>query len=121
MYFQTYKVVVAVVVVFLLHHCDSKAPYTPCNESEYELIGSGYCSDHVFLKDGRYPPLLSHANPLFDDDRVQECMNRCLHDNPKCEAFYLKDYELCACAFSNCSSQLGSSSFTSYRIVSNSC
>lgn len=107
----------ALIYLFLLRLCKAKAP---CKESGYELLGPGRCHDYVYLSVGSYPPLLSHSDPLFDDDRVQECMNRCLHENSKCKAFYLKDYEFCACASSNCSSPSGSN-YTSYKVVGGTC
>ena len=48
-------------------------------ESGYAVAGDGHCDDWVYLPEGAYPELLTDSDPLFDEDRIQECMNRCVH------------------------------------------
>jgi hypothetical protein len=49
----------------------------PPSAQNYSRIGTGYCSDWVYLPEGGYPPLLTTTSPLYSADRVRECMNRC--------------------------------------------
>ena len=46
--------------------------------STYTSFGSGMCTDLVSLPEGEYPPLLSNTSELYNSDRNQECMQRCL-------------------------------------------
>ena len=61
----------------------------------YKHLGTGYCSDYVYLpKAGEYPDRLQPGNALHDADPIQECLNRCLHASTDEEdignqAFYL--------------------------------
>ena len=44
----------------------------------YAVAGNGFCKDWVYLPEGGYPELLTITDTLFSEDRVQECMNRCV-------------------------------------------
>ena len=45
----------------------------------YTIAGIGHCKDWVYLPEGGYPQLLDDSKPLYNVDRIQECMNRCVH------------------------------------------
>ena len=69
-----------------------------------------YCGDYVYLPEGSYPALLNVGDELYDSDRKQECLNRCLDaygENPSTigyQAFYVKAHgdDRCACAVGDC-------------------
>lgn len=85
--------------------------------------GDGYCNDYAYLPEGSFPWHLAVTNPLYDSDRVKECMNRCLdaHNTDNAtfadKAFYIRNSDLrCACATGNCTNRtLGA--YTSYAIT----
>jgi hypothetical protein len=99
----------------------------------YALAGNGYCKDWVYLPEGGYPKLLSKSNPLYNEDRIEECMNRCVYAAKqgllgshssghgrtiRNHAFYIGSYQRCACSSGACSIRYGSGYYTSYYIVS---
>ena len=99
----------------------------------YSHLGTGYCSDWVYLPEGAYPDRLNPDDELYDADPVQECLNRCLDAYVEAgtststvdstignQAFYLKSNGRCACATGDCSS-LVSSEYESYAIISCNC
>ena len=44
----------------------------------YAIAGSGWCSDYAYLPEGGYGTRISEENPLHHEDRIRECMNRCI-------------------------------------------
>ena len=97
----------------------------------YVHIGQGFCSDWVYLPIGSYPDHLTPQDPLYDADRLRECMNRCLESshlgtlgaqgertrNISSDAFYvLMPSQKCGCSSGICKTQEPSSVFESYRI-----
>ena len=44
----------------------------------YTIAGSGWCSDYSELPEGGYNTRISNENPLHHEDRIRECMNRCI-------------------------------------------
>jgi hypothetical protein len=88
---------------------DCKSPVTtPLAGSAnltYWSIGAGYCSDWEYLPEGAYPDLLQPSQPLYNADRVEECLNRCVDAYPNTIAFYVKltDGNKCACSSGACS------------------
>ena len=95
----------------------------------YSHLGTGYCSDWVYLPEGGYPGRLNAGDKDYDADPIQECMNRCLGQYEETgerastaggevgnEAFYLKSDDGCACAIGDCSS-LAHSGYESYEII----
>eukprot|EP00493_Phyllostaurus_siculus_P003220 UN03234 len=42
------------------------------------LLGTGWCASWRYLPEGGYPVFLNDSDPLYDADRIRECMNRCL-------------------------------------------
>lgn len=92
---------------------------TPDCVRTYSPLSPGYCDDYVYLSSGSYPDLLDESDPLYDEDRVRECMNRCLDDNPNAKAFFVKyvnNEPRCACAKFYCAERSGSNTYTSYQI-----
>ena len=98
----------------------------------YSHLGTGYCSDWVYLPEGGYPDRLDAGDEDYDADPIQECMNRCLGHYEEIgerastageevgdEAFYLKSDDGCACAIGDCSSlKTGASDgYESYEII----
>ena len=89
------------------------------------MAGYGYCKDYAYLPEGGYPSLLDKSDPLYDEDRIKECMNRCVYALNKEEdtkirdlAFYIRDSDQrCACSSGTCYSRK-SSGYTSYHTVS---
>ena len=102
--------------------------------SNYAPAGKGYCNDWVFLPEGAYPELLNLDHPLYNKDRIQECMNRCvdaakqgLHGYRRSgdttirnSAFYLNSDLRCGCSSGACSTRTtqGYSGYRSYLTVS---
>ena len=66
---------------------------------EYVSVGFGYCqSDIRHLLEANYPSLLSQNRRLYDSDRVQECMNRCMQAYPGTKYFMIRTSDQrCAC------------------------
>jgi len=102
----------------------------------YVHIGKGFCSDWVYLPIGSYPDYLTPQDPLYDADRLRECMNRCLESshlgalgyvgehtrNISSDAFYvLMPSQKCGCSSGICKTQKPSSGFESYRIFQSEC
>ena len=98
-------------------------------ESGYAVAGDGHCDDWVYLPEGAYPELLTDSSPLYNVDRIQECMNRCVnaastgsigsnsHGDPKIRdrAFYIrKSDQQCGCSSGACSTLTPDPSFRSY-------
>ena len=96
------------------------------------MAGTGYCKDYVYLPEGGYPSLLDQLDPLYDKNRIKECMNRCLYASSQGlagskgavdttireHAFYIKQSNQgCACSSGDCSDRT-SSGYTSYYIAS---
>ena len=87
--------------------------------SSYALAGDGYCKDWVYLPEGGYPALLSTSASLYNKDRIEECMNRCvdaadknltgyysgdIFKNIRDLAFYIKKSDQrCGCSSGACS------------------
>ena len=100
--------------------------------SEYAIAGKGYCNDWVYLPEGGYPSLLTISDPLYNEDRIKECMNRCLHASSlglsgskgeyetriRDHAFYIRHSDQgCGCSSGTCSDRK-SSGYTSYYTAS---
>ena len=98
-------------------------------ESGYAVAGDGHCDDWVYLPEGGYPDVLTDSNPLYDEDRIQECMNRCVnaanegsigsnsHGDPNIRnlAFYIRlSDQACGCSSGECSTLTPDPSFRSY-------
>ena len=95
----------------------------------YEHLGTGYCSDYAYLlkeSGGKYPDRLKDNHASYDDDPIQECLNRCLADSVSennsndigNEAFYLDSDKKCACAKGACSTQKKKGSgYNAYKII----
>ena len=67
--------------------------------STYTSFGSGMCSDLVALPEGEYPPLLSNTSELYNVDRNQECMQRCLDTCTDYVMFTVRNSDnRCACS-----------------------
>ena len=107
---------------------------TTTTKYTYSYIGTGYCSDWVYLPEGGYPERLNADNTLYDADSIQECLNRCLGAYGEAgarastaggkvgnQAFYLNSNAGCACAVGDCSSKVSDSGFKSYAIISGNC
>ena len=74
------------------------------NGAMYWSIGAGYCSDWKYLPEGAYPDLLQPSQPLYNADRVEECLNRCVDAYPNTTAFYVRTNDnKCACNSGACS------------------
>lgn len=70
---------------------------------EFASVAFGLCDDQQHLPEGAYPPLLSPQRRLYDDDRVQECMNRCLDAYPGTKGFSVRVSDHgCTCSSGNC-------------------
>ena len=98
----------------------------------YAIAGNGYCKDYIDLPEGEYPSLLDSNDPLYNTDRVRECMNRCVfaaeqgykgiynsYDPISDNAFIIRRSDQhCRCSSGSCSSirsdGLYSSEYTSY-------
>ena len=100
--------------------------------SDYVKAGNGYCKDWVYLPEGKYPNLLTVSDPLYNEDRIKECMNRCLHASSRGlggskgeyetrirdHAFYIRHSDQgCGCSSGTCSDRK-SSGYTSYYTAS---
>ena len=99
----------------------------------YSKIGAGYCTDWVYLPEGGYPGFLPSSDSLsVPEDRLEECMLRCLalkdqngangnSGNKKIadKAFYVNSKGNCACSSGNCK-PTGGSGYVSYKIVATS-
>ena len=96
----------------------------------YYVAGEGYCKDWVYLPEGAYPALLAPNDPKHNDDRIQECMNRCLYaayrglagskgsDGTRIgnQAFYIyNSNQGCGCSSGTCEAN-EESGYTSYNI-----
>ena len=96
----------------------------------YHVAGNGYCNEWVYLPEGGYPAPLAPNDPLYNEDRVQECMNRCLYaahrglagsegsDGTRIgnQAFYIKtSNQGCGCSSGTCEAN-EESGYTSYNI-----
>ena len=67
--------------------------------STYTSFGSGMCTDLVPLPEGEYPPLLSNTSELYNSDRNQECMQRCLDTCSNYVMFTVrKSDDRCSCS-----------------------
>ena len=98
----------------------------------YSHIGTGYCSNWVYLPEGGYPKRLGPNDALYDSDPIQECLKRCLAVYGEAgartskvggkignQAFYLNSDSLCACAIGECKSLYSSGmEAESYMIIS---
>ena len=90
----------------------------------YKHLGTGYCSEYAYLLEGKYPDRLEDNHVSYDDDPIQECLNRCLADSVSeknvndigNEAFYLDSDDKCACSKGGCSTQSGSG-YDAYKII----
>ena len=98
----------------------------------YGLAGDGYCEGWVYLPEGGYPEPLTESDPLYDVDKIRECMNRCVYAANKGLigsrgasdttirdlAFYIRlDDQQCACSSGACSTRITDTAFRSYFIV----
>ena len=102
-------------------------------KSGFTLAGDGHCKDWVYLPEGGYPAPLNESNPLYNANRTQECMNRCVDaadknltghsggdKNIRDLAFYVrKSDQHCACSSGACSTATLTTdpTFISYHIV----
>ena len=106
-------------------------------KSGFTLAGDGHCKDWVYLPEGGkvYPALLNESNPLYDVNRTQECMNRCvdaadknltgyysgdIFKNIRDLAFYIKKSDQrCGCSSGACStaSLTTDPAFISYHTI----
>ena len=98
-------------------------------EYSYKKIGTGYCTDWVYLPEGGYPGFLPSSDSLsVPEDRIEECMLRCLSlkdqngangnsGNKKIadKAFYVNSKNKCACSSGSCNPT--GSGYVSYKIV----
>ena len=97
----------------------------------YAIAGNGYCKDYINLPEGEYPSLLGSTDPLYNTDRVRECMNRCVFaaeqgykryqsDDPISDKAFIirRSDQHCRCSSGSCSSirsdGVYSSKYTSY-------
>jgi len=101
--------------------------------STYELIGAGHCNDWTYLPEGGYPEHLAEDHALYSEDKLRECMNRCLDawesgtpgsrgassTSISHQAFYVSGESLlCACSSGPCTSQEATSGgYTAYAIT----
>ena len=90
------------------------------NIIQYQLIGQGYCADWNYLPEGGYPKVLKEDHKLYDADRIQECLNRCVdaskkNNNIQSQAFYVDVNSRCACSKGTCQALRGSG-YKSYKI-----
>lgn len=84
---------------------------------QYASISAGSCVDSQYLPEGAFPPLLDSSRRLYDNDRVQECMNRCLDAYPGTKGFYIRvSDEACACSSGTCDQQSVDSTFQTFHI-----
>ena len=101
-------------------------------KSGFTIAGDGNCVDWVYLQEGPYPELLNESNPLYNVNRTQECMNRCVDasirglsgsrdavDTPiRDHAFYIRQSDQgCGCSSGECSERM-STGYASYYTVS---
>ena len=106
-------------------------------KSGFTLAGKGHCDDWVYLPEANrthgYPEPLNESSPLYNANRTQECMNRCVDaadknltghsggdKNIRDLAFYVwKSDQRCACSSGACSTATltPDPSFISYHIV----
>ena len=76
-----------------------------CSNCEYTFRAQGYCKNYVYLSEGAYPSLLPSTDPLYDSDRLRECMNRCSAQYGQGKGFFTKNVGgqlRCACASDTC-------------------
>jgi len=60
--------------------------------TSYSLIGSGYCSDYIYLPEemgGEYPPMQPEGSDFYNENRLLECANMCDYAYGPIEAFYV--------------------------------
>ena len=92
------------------------------------MLGSendGYCDDWEYLPEGSYPAYLDDEDPMYDSDRIRECMNRCLDASDGAisdQAFFVRTSDKkCACSSGSCDELIASETgYTSFRIVKTS-
>jgi len=102
----------------------------------YTIAGSGWCSDYSELPEGGYNTRISNENPLHHEDRIRECMNRCIDASARGAipslsssygnkigdlAFFIRDWDQgCGCSSGTCFTTKTYSSknddFTSYHV-----
>ena len=97
----------------------------------YVMGGRGFCKDWVYLPEGKYPELLKDTEPLYNEDRIRECMNRCVYAAEQNnmgskgsssteisdQAFYIrKSDQHCGCSSGSCRSRAANNGYTSYYI-----
>ena len=88
------------------------------NKFRYAIAGTGYCDDFIYLPEGQFPPLLTKTSALYSEDRLRECMNRCIDAKGSIgygssgdariddQAFYIrKKGQNCACSTGTCTTR----------------
>ena len=100
------------------------------------IAGSGWCSDYAELPEGGYNTRIGNENPLHHEDRIRECMNRCIDASARGAipslsssygnkigdlAFFIRDRDQgCGCSSGTCMTTKTYSStnddFTSYHV-----
>ena len=89
------------------------------NKFRYAIIAvRGYCDDFIYLPEGQFPPLLTKTSALYSEDRLRECMNRCIDAKGSIgygssgdariddQAFYIrKKDQHCACSTGTCTTR----------------
>ena len=93
--------------------------------------GRGFCKDWVYLPEGGYPELLTDTETLYNEDRISECMNRCVDAAEKNNmgskgssstkisdyAFYIRTSDQhCGCSSGSCRKRASDNRYTSYYI-----
>ena len=102
-------------------------------KSGFTIAGDGNCVDWVYLQEGPYPELLNESNPLYNVNRTQECMNRCVDaaDNGlngskgdsgettiRDLAFFVRvSDQHCGCSSGACSTRSTDPNYISYHTV----
>ncbi len=83
----------------------------------YASTSNGLCVDTINLPEGSFPPLLSYERRLYNYDRTQECMNRCLDAYPGSRGFSLRvTDDRCTCSTGACAQQTSSNDFQTFHI-----
>ena len=105
--------------LYIFPLCFPAGPQGPSHkltEYSYQMIGTGYCKDWVYLPEGGYPGFLPESDSLsVPEDRIEECLMRCLSlvgqngkagaNNKKLianQAFYVNNKKQCACSSGSC-------------------
>lgn len=84
---------------------------------QYASASLGRCLDSQYLPEGAFPLLLSPSRRLYDTDRSQECMNRCLDAYPGTGGFYTRISDgACACASGVCDQRSSENDYQSFLI-----